>query len=212
MFFLYKIFKRIFIFMISLILIIPAYTAFRIWDTGDHAKPVKSDVIVVLGAAEYDGVASDVLQARLLEASKIFKAGLAPEIITVGANQKGDIYTEAAVGVKWLSIHGVRSSFLKSIPEGIDTQSSTQAFVNEMKLKNQRSVIIVTDEYHCLRAMTMARDLGVSASCAPSETGPASRTNSSFKYLVRETGAYISYLTVGRFGMHLSDQIKHVGS
>jgi vancomycin permeability regulator SanA len=173
---------------------------------------VKSDVIVVLGAAEYNGVASDVLQARLLEATKIFQQGLANKIISVGSNQKGDLFTEASVGFKWLSNHGISHGSLKSLPDGIDTLSSTQAYVEQMKSQGEHSVIIVTDEYHCLRAMTMARDLGVSASCAPSETGPASKTTSSYKYLVRETGAYLSYLTLGRVGVHFTDQIKKASS
>jgi len=210
MFLVFKIVKRVLIFILSLIIIIPAYTSFRIWDTGKHAQPVSSDVIVVLGAAEYNGVASDVLQARLLEASKIYHQGLAKRIITVGSNQKGDLYTEASVGATWLQKHGVTGNLVKPISVGVDTQTSTRAFVDQMNRAGEHSVIIVTDEYHCLRAMTMARDLGVSTSCAPTETGPASKSTSSFRYLVRETGAYLAYLTVGRMGVHITDQVKKI--
>ena len=57
--------------------------------------------------------------------------------------------------------------------------------------------------------MTMARDFKITTSCAPTKTGPASTKSSSFRYLVRETGAYLAYVTVGRHGIHLTDQIKN---
>jgi uncharacterized SAM-binding protein YcdF (DUF218 family) len=78
-----------------------------------------------------------------------------------------------------------------------------------MKKLNLQSAIIVTDQYHCLRAITMAENLGVTATCAPTRTGPASTSNSSFRYLLRETGAYLAYVTVGRHGIYLTDQVKN---
>jgi hypothetical protein len=32
-------------------------------------------------------------------------------------------------------------------------------------------------------------------------------TNSGYKYLARETGAYLAYITVGRLGIKLSDRL-----
>jgi uncharacterized SAM-binding protein YcdF (DUF218 family) len=69
-------------------------------------------------------------------------------------------------------------------------------------------VIISTDPYHCYRAMAEARDLGISATCAEAQSGPGSLKATGLRYIIRETGAYLAYETVGRFGIHLSDQIK----
>ena len=96
-----------------------------------------------------------------------------------------------------------------SLPIGRDTLSQTEEYAKNLKSRNLKSVIVVTDEFHCLRAMTMAKDQGLVTSCAPAKTGPASTVNSGFKYLLRETGAYLAYVTVGRHGIHLSDQIKN---
>jgi hypothetical protein len=52
----------------------------------------------------------------------------------------------------------------------------------------------------------MAQDLGLSASCTAVKSGPASVANSEFKYLARESGAYLAYITLGRFGINLSDR------
>jgi uncharacterized SAM-binding protein YcdF (DUF218 family) len=104
---------------------------------------------------------------------------------------------------------GVAKKFVDSIPYGRDTFASTKSYVDVMKKLNLKTAIIVTDQYHCLRAVTMASDLGISATCAPTRTGPASTSNSSFRYLVRETGAYLAYVTLGRQGIHLTDQVKN---
>ena len=168
-----------------------------------------SDAIIVLGAAQFDGVPSPVLEARLLEAKRIFEKKLAPRILTVGSRAPGDRTTEAASGFYWLVDQGIGKKFVDSIPYGRDTFASTESYVGVMKKLNLKSAIIVTDQYHCLRAITMASDLGISATCAPTRTGPASTSNSSFRYLVRETAAYLAYVTLGRRGIHLTDQVKN---
>ena len=190
-------------------IVFPLYAGGKVWYTANHTKPVASDAIIVLGAAQFDGVPSPVLEARLLEAKRIFAAKLAPRILTVGSRAPGDRTTEAASGFSWLVDHGVNRKYVDSIPYGRDTLASTESYVNVMKKLKLKSAIIVTDQYHCLRAITMAEDLKISATCAPTKTGPASTTNSSFRYLVRETGAYLAYVTVGRHGIHLTDQVKN---
>ena len=68
-------------------------------------------------------------------------------------------------------------------------------------------MVIVTDPYHCYRAMSMAKDLGFLPSCSPVKSGAASVENSGLKYLSRETGAYLAYKTLGRLGINLSDRL-----
>jgi vancomycin permeability regulator SanA len=209
MFLLFKIFKRFIALCILLAIILPLYAVGNVYLTARNAKPIKSDAIVVLGAAQYNGRPSDVLQARLLEAKLIYNQGFAPLIITVGSNEAGDATTEAATGFHWLNKNGISKKILIPLAVGQDTLAETTSYADALKARHLKSVIIVTDEYHCLRAMTMARDQGLRTSCAPAKTGPASTTNSGFKYLMRETGAYLAYVTVGRHGIHLSDQVKN---
>ena len=209
MFLLFRIAKRFIALLLLLIIIVPLYAMGHIYLTARSAKPVSSGAIVVLGAAQFDGKPSEVLQARLVEAREIYMKGLAPVLVTVGAGAAGDRTTEAATGFHWLKKSGVKLKNLISLPQGRDTLAETQSYAATLKKKGISSVIIVTDAYHCLRAMTMAKDQGLKTSCAPAKTGPASTDNSGFRYLVRETGAYLAYVTVGRHGIHLSDQIKN---
>jgi len=208
MIFLFKIIRRIFAVALLLIVVVPSYFAYSIWNEGHQARPVKSDAIVVLGAAQFNGVPSEILQARIDEAKKVYRRGLAPRIITVGANAKGDNFTEAGASRTALVAEKIAKSVLAAIPVGRDTLSSTVAYANYLKAHQMHSVIIATDPYHCYRAEAEAKDLGFTASCAPATTGPAAIDKAGWRYILRETGAYLAYKTVGHFGIHLTDQIK----
>jgi len=204
--FLFKFIRRVISFILLLIIVIPLYIAGSIWYAARNSEPIKSEVILVMGAAQFDGRPSEVLQARLDESLKIYKAGLAPKIYTVGSGAPGDRTTEAAASKNWLIKNGVKRVNILSITKGRDTLESTQAYAQVMKKATFISVVIVTDPYHCFRSVKMANDQGLSSSCAPVKTGPAAVANSGYKYLARETGAYLAYITVGRLGIKLSDR------
>ena len=90
MFLIFKIIKRVIATVLLVVIVLPLYVGGRVWYTANHTEPVKSDAIVVLGAAQFDGVPSPVLEARLLEAKRIFEKELAPRILTVGSRAPGD--------------------------------------------------------------------------------------------------------------------------
>ena len=202
--FIFKLIRRVISFVLLLIIVIPLYVAGSIWYTAKNTKPEKSDVILVMGAAQFDGRPSEVLLARLDQTKSIFKAGLAPRIYTIGGGAPGDRTTEAAASRTWLINNGISKKNILAIAKGRDTLSSTKAYVEQMRKAKFSSVVIVTDPYHCYRAIKMAKDRGIKSTCSAVESGPAA--NSGIKYLARETGAYLAYVTVGRLGIKLSDR------
>ena len=203
----FKIIRRVIAAILLIIIAVPLYALGVTWQAANNPLTRKGDVIVVLGAAQLNGRPGEVLEARLQEAKRIYELGLAPQIITVGAGAPGDRTTEAASGKYWLSKNGVKSRYVTSLEVGRDTWVSTENYVKFMKVKDWNDVIIVTDPFHCRRAMTMANDLGVVATCSPVKTGPNSLEKSGKRYLVRETGAYLAYVTLGRRGIHISDHL-----
>ena len=203
----FKIFRRVIAAILLVIIAVPLYAVAVTWHAANNPLTRNGDVIVVLGAAQLDGRPGEVLQARLDEAKRIYDLGLAPSIITVGAGAPGDRTTEAASGKYWLTTNGIKSKNVTALEVGRDTWVSTENYVKFMKLKKMKDVIIVTDPFHCRRAMTMANDLGVVATCSPVQTGPNSLDNSGKRYLIRETGAYLSYVSLGRRGIHISDHL-----
>jgi len=203
----FKIIRRVIAAILLVVIAVPLYAVALTWHAANNPLTRNGDVIVVLGAAQLDGRPGEVLQARLDEAKRIYDLGLAPRIITVGAGAPGDRTTEAASGKYWLTKNGVKSKNVTALEVGRDTWVSTENYVKFMKLKKMKDVIIVTDPFHCRRSMTMANDLGVVATCSPVQTGPNSLDNSGKRYLIRETGAYLSYVSLGRRGIHISDHL-----
>lgn len=205
--FIFRWVRRTLTIIIIIALIAPGYAVTKVWRAAHNPIVRSADVIVVLGAAQLNGRPGEALAARLMEAKRIFDLGLAPIIITVGAGAPGDRTTEAASGKKWLSSHDISPKKITAIEEGRDTLVSTKAYATFMKKRMVSDVIIVTDPFHCLRAMTMANDQGIVSTCSPVRTGPNTLSKSGYKYLLREAGAYLVYITVGRRGIQVSDHL-----
>lgn len=205
----FKLIRRIITVIVTIIIAIPGYALMVTWNAAHHPTIRSADVIVVPGAAQLDGAPGDVLLARLQEAKRIYQLGLAPLIITVGSGAPGDRTTEAAAGAYWLRNNGVKRSAIVALPTGRDTRTQTAAYVAEMKKRRLTNVIIATDPYHCNRTITMAEDLDAIASCSPVQDGPNSLTGSRLRYLVREAGAYLAYITLGRRGINISDHLPN---
>ena len=204
----FKFIFRIITLFIAIIIAIPAYALFVTWNSANNPSDrAMADVIVIPGAAQLDGTPGPVLQARLEQAVRLFRAGVAPFVITVGSGAPGDRTTEAESGRRWLINNGVPRSAVIALPEGRDTLTQTKLYVKEMRERSIKSVVIATDPFHCQRAMTMARDLDADPFCAPVPNGPNSLKGSTYRYLIREAGAYLSYITLGRRGIHLSDHL-----
>ena len=208
----FKLFRRIIAALLALVIAIPGYALFMTWKSAHHPPfRTSADVIVVPGAAQLNGAPGDVLLARLQEAKRIADLGYAPLIITVGSGAPGDRTTEAASGKYWLTRHGISKKKIISLPTGRDTLTQTKAYISEMRSRKIYNVIIATDPYHCQRAMTMANDLGAVATCSPVQSGPNNLENSRSRYLIREAGAYLAYITLGRRGIHVSDHLANSG-
>jgi uncharacterized SAM-binding protein YcdF (DUF218 family) len=169
-------------------------TGFRVWqvariDDRDHA-----DVVVVLGAAQYNGNPSKILEARLNHAKSLFDTGVADHIVTGGGRRAGDRYTEADAGAKWLIAHGVPKDRVIEVEEGGDTLGTLRAVAGAVLAKGWHSAVIVSDPWHSLRARTMAEDAGLEAWTSPTHSGPIVQTRQTqLRYIVRETAALLFY-------------------
>lgn len=174
--------------------VLVAGTAVRVWQVARIDDYTPADAIVVLGAAQYSGTPSSVFEARLYQAGRLFEAGVAPMVITVGGKQEGDLYTEAASGKRYLENSGVPSDRILAVETGSDTLRSVEAVAAAMRERGMSSAVLVSDPWHSLRTRTMARDAGLRAWTAPTRTGPAVYTRESqFHGIARETGALLWY-------------------
>jgi uncharacterized SAM-binding protein YcdF (DUF218 family) len=170
------------------------FAAFRVWWVARQDDHRVSDTIVVLGAAQFDGRPSSVFTARLVHARDLYRADVAPRIITVGGNRAGDRFTEASAGKRWLSEHGVPASKIIAVSSGTDTLTSVKAVSGEMRRHRWSTAVVVTDPWHSLRTRAMARDAGIDAVTSPTRQGPAVRTRETqVRYIFRESFGYLYY-------------------
>ena len=176
-------------------------TFVQVWFQSMRDEVKSADAIVVLGAAQWDGVPSPVLKARLDHALDLYEKELAPYIVTTGSKQKGDRYTEAYAGLTYLLERGIPEGKIIVIVDGSNTYQSLSATSSAIQSVGLGSkVLLVSDPYHALRAKEIAREVGLDPSFSPTQL------NSSFGQLARETlGASIGRVIGFRRASTLSE-------
>ncbi|MGY1781929.1 YdcF family protein [Geodermatophilus sp. SYSU D01036] len=189
---------RVFGAVVLAALLLVASTAAAIWWTARQDARPASDAIVVLGSAQYNGVPSSIFEARLEHALSLWEDGVAPVVVTVGGKAAGDQFTEAEAGRDYLLGRGIPEESLLAVPEGVDTLESMRAVGTAFGERGWTSAVVVTDPWHAMRAERMAEDAGISAESSPTRQGPAVQTrNTQFRYILRETAAYLLYRVTG---------------
>jgi uncharacterized SAM-binding protein YcdF (DUF218 family) len=129
-----------------------------------------SDAIVVLGAAQWDGRPSPVLQARLDHAHELYDAGVAPKVVLTGSKQPGDHFTEAFAGYRYLAEQGVPGDSLTIVDDGSSTWESLAAAQRVLDADGAGRVTLVSDGYHARRLAGIAAELGLDAVVSPTGT------------------------------------------
>ncbi len=178
------------------IVLLAIWVAFAYFDVRSAAFDAQGitadgDSIVVLGAAQYEGEPSPVLERRLLTALELFEDEAAPQVVTTGANQPGDTFTEGFAAYQYLRNAGVADEQILVVVDGGNTYESLLATANQLD-EDEREVIIVTDAYHAQRSADIAAEVGLDA------TVVAAGSDTSADQLFRETvavsaGRLISY-------------------
>ncbi|MCA9838149.1 MAG: YdcF family protein [Trueperaceae bacterium] len=120
----------------------------------------KADTILVMGAAQYNGVPSPAFQRRLDKALDLYNQGCGKNIVVTGGSQVGDNYSEGLTGAAYLYGAGVPISALTS-----ETRSTTSLENLEFSKSfiPEQTVTIVTDDLHAYRTWYLAKHLGYSA-------------------------------------------------
>ena len=168
-------------------------TLVQVWwaSRTDQARP--AEAIVVFGTAQYNGVPSPVLAARLDHAIELYRKGMAPVIVVTGGNQPGDQFTEATASANYLIRRGVPDEDVLREVSGESSWQSLAAAANFLDERDISDVLLVSDPFHSLRIRAMASELGLEGHSSPTRTSPI-RGASEARHMVRETVA----VAVGR--------------
>lgn len=120
----------------------------------------EADAILVLGAyVSPDGTVSDVLNDRLAVGYELYEQGKAPKIIVSGDHGRKD-YDEVNAMKDFLSSKNVPEEDVFMDHAGFSTYESIYRARDIFQVKK---LIIVTQEYHLMRAVFIARELGLEA-------------------------------------------------
>jgi uncharacterized SAM-binding protein YcdF (DUF218 family) len=158
-----------------------------------------SGAAVVLGAAQWNGDPSPVLRARLDHALDLYHRGVVKRIILTGGVGAGDRFSEAAVGKQYLLDRQLSAEVLLLDERSTTTWENMQNAADLARANGIDTVLLVSDPFHMLRSLKMARDLGLSAYGSPTRTSPISGNRAAeARYVVREIWAYLVYLFARR--------------
>jgi uncharacterized SAM-binding protein YcdF (DUF218 family) len=176
------------------VVVVVGYAAYRIWDQGTRDERRAADVIVVMGAAQYDGRPSPVFAARLDHAIELFHAGIAPRLIVTGGKAEGDRTTEAASARAYAVRRDVPDDAILSEDGSRTTLQSIRAVKAVMDEADLRTAVFVSDPSHMLRVLRMAGDAGITAYGSPTRTSPLDRdVVRTADAIVHELGALAIY-------------------
>jgi uncharacterized SAM-binding protein YcdF (DUF218 family) len=155
-----------------------------VW-VGSHHSTKTADAIVVMGAAQYDGVPSPLLASRLQQALNLWKQKQAQVIAVTGGKRSGDRFTEGDTSRRWLTDRGVPLTDIVVESVGHSTWESIQNLAPLLNEAQIHSLVVVSSSWHVQRAELSLDELGFTADSSASPDGVLSRSSERSK-LIRE--------------------------
>jgi uncharacterized SAM-binding protein YcdF (DUF218 family) len=162
-------------------------TLVQVWLTGRQYDPRPAGAIMVMGAAQYNGVPSPDLKARLDQALTLYRQGYAHLIMVTGGKQPGDVYTESESGEMYLAAHGVPKSDIL-LAGGDNTYENVAEAAPKLKAHAVHVVLVSTDPFHEYRSMAITSQQGFTPSGTPTQTSPITGWSTVPYYLKEAVG------------------------
>jgi len=190
-------------FLVVLVIGYLGVTAVQVWMTSRHSEPRPAQAVVVMGAAQYNGVPSPDLEARLQDAAELWRRGLVPLVVVTGSKEPGDQFTEAQASGSWLAAHGVPMDVIVEVG-GDDSWANLSEAAAVLRQRHLDQVLIVTDGFHEDRSLAIATNVGLRAWPVPATTSPITGW-STVPYFAKETvgvalGRIVGYQRLHRLG------------
>ncbi len=176
---------RVIRWLVIAVLIYFVVTAVQVFLTGRHYQPHAAGAIVVMGAAQYNGVPSPDLRARLDEAKLLWQQRYATDIVVTGSKEPGDVFTEAQASAQYLIANGIPGGDIYEVG-GRDSWQNLADASPLLLAHGQKSILLVSDQFHEARCLAIASSVGLTASPTPTRTSPI-KGWSTVPYYAKET-------------------------
>jgi uncharacterized SAM-binding protein YcdF (DUF218 family) len=162
--------------LVGLAVLYVGVTYAQVWLASRDDDRSASSAIIVMGAAQWNGVPSPVLRNRLDHAAELYQAGAAPMVVVTGGKQQGDAVTQGRAGYEYLRAKGIPDAAI--IVEVDGTNSYQELAAAKRLVRNAgggNDVLIVTDPYHSMRVSAIASELGMAAHVSPTASPSSPR-------------------------------------
>ena len=167
------------------------YVGIREQATRDEVRP--ADVILVMGAAEYNGRPSPVLKARLDHALALYRRGLAKKIIATGGHGPDPRFTEAGVSRAYLAQNGVPAEIILVEEKGERTTESLAGAVELMRGSGLHTCLVVSDGFHIYRLKKILAAAQIEAYGSPTTSNRAESAGLRLRQTLRELVSYTAW-------------------
>jgi uncharacterized SAM-binding protein YcdF (DUF218 family) len=156
----------------ALVLAYYLVTFVQVWRAARSDDERRSQAIIVLGAAQYNGRPSADFKARLDHAADLFHRRVAPLVVVTGGKQPGDRFTESAAGADYLHGRGVADTSIERESTSHNSFESLAASARFLRPQRVHRVVLVSDAFHSLRIQLIADEVGFDAVTSPTHTSP----------------------------------------
>lgn len=156
--------RRLMRILISACVLIYLFLLSLIVGFGLTSSEKKADCAIVLGCRVYGDVMSPFLRERTDEGLRLLKEDKVKYIIASGGKGQGESIEEAEAMKEYLLSKGIVEDKILVEGSSKNTYENLKYSKEIMESKNLKSAIIVSNKFHLLRSMLVAKKLGIEAS------------------------------------------------
>jgi len=197
-----RIVLRLLKYLLVAVVVYLGVTAYQVWRTGQRYEPGAAGAIVVMGAAQYDGVPSPDLRARLEQAALLWHQRYSSPIMVTGSKEPGDAYTEAEASARYLESVGIPAADIMQAG-GRNSWENLADAAPTLIAHGDTTVLLVTDKFHEARSLAIASAVGLTPYPTPTQYSPITGF-SAVPYYAKETvgvavGRIVGFDNLDRF-------------
>ena len=180
----------------ALLIGVVATAALQIARYAGEPAPARVDTVIVLGAAVWQNRPSPVFEERIKHGIHLLRTQAADYLILTGGIGMADAHAESAVAHQYALAAGIPARRMLTEAVSTVTAENLAQACALMKQHGLGNALIVSDPLHMKRAMTLARDIGITAYAAPTPTSRYRSWNSKAESLAYETFFYLGHLAI----------------
>lgn len=150
------------------------------------------DVVIILGAGLKGEIPSKTLLSRLEAAEAYLKTDEEVPVVVSGGQGEGESITEAEAMGRYLMSHGISGNRIIFEKESTTTYENIRNSIEVLEETGMKDpdLLIVTSDYHVVRAKMIAAELGISSQGLAGDSPFFVRVN----YFIREYFAIVKTL------------------